>query len=83
MLTKECEFINFNPSYLDPSCMSDKVCNCLCATINNGRHKQIDRDYHVGDWGNLVIRANESLSINISIDGDLVGLFNESTNQVI
>ena len=41
-----------------------------------------DRDYHSGDFGNLDIEDDVPFSKTYSVNGSIVGIFDESQNKV-
>lgn len=42
-----------------------------------------ERDYHVGDFGNLEIKDEGPFSKNYSVSGSIAGIFKESQNKVL
>ena len=41
-----------------------------------------DRDFHIGDFGNIAIEKNSALNKTLTVSSELAGIFSENDNNV-
>ena len=84
---------HFNPMMVCAKCIRNKkssqIDNLVCHTNmkcflqkKHGFIRETDRDYHIGDFGNLPIIEGIVVDEEIVVPPEIAGLFEESDNQV-